>query len=79
MFDDEELTPAKGQLVFIPPDEAVDYLTVGGGSGVTYMFSRSGEIVLGGSFQQGDWTRHTEQDVTDRIIADNKAIYDNFG
>jgi D-amino-acid oxidase len=79
LFDDEEILPAKGQLVFIPPDPAVDYLTVGGGSGVTYMFSRAGEIVLGGSFQLGDWSRNPEPDVTDRIIADNKAIYDNFG
>lgn len=79
LFDDEELTPAKGQLVFIPPDPAVDYLSVGGGSDVTYMFSRAGEIVLGGSFQLGDWSRHPEQDVTDRIIEDNKALYEQFG
>ena len=79
LFDDEELQPAKGQLVFLPPDPAVDYLTVGGGSDVTYMFSRSGEIVLGGSFQLGDWTRNAEPDVTQRIIADNKALFDQFG
>ena len=30
LFDDDELIPIKGQLVFIPPDPAVDYLTVGG-------------------------------------------------
>jgi len=79
LFDDEELEPAKGQLVFIPPDPAVDFLSVGGGSDVTYMFPRGGEIVLGGSFQLGDWSRHPEPDVTERIIADNKAIFDNFG
>ncbi len=79
LFDDEEMQPAKGQLVLIPPDPAVDYLSVGGGSGITYMFSRRGEIVLGGSFKLGDWTRNPEPDVTDRIIADNKALFDNFG
>ena len=79
LFDDEEMQPAKGQLVLIPPDPAVDYLSVGGGSGITYMFSRRGEIVLGGSFKLGDWTRNPESDVTDRIIADNKALFDNFG
>jgi len=51
----------------------------GGGSDVTYMFPRGGEILLGGSFQLGDWTRHAEADVTERIIADNKAIFDNLG
>ncbi len=79
LFDDEEMQPAKGQLVLIPPDPAVDYLSVGGGNGVTYMFSRRGEIVLGGSFQLGDWTRNPEPEVTERIIADNKAVFDNFG
>ncbi|MDX1482391.1 MAG: FAD-dependent oxidoreductase [Woeseiaceae bacterium] len=79
LFGDEELQPAKGQLVFLPPDPAVDYLTVGGGSGVTYMFSRDGEIVLGGSFQRGDWSPHPEADVTERIIEDNRRVFERFG
>ncbi len=79
LFDDQELMPIKGQLVFMPPDPAVDYLTVGGGSDVTYMFPRAGEILLGGSYQRDDWSPHPEPDVTERIIADNKAIFDNFG
>ena len=78
LFDDEDLMPIKGQLVFMQPDPAVDYLTIGGGSDVTYMFPRKGEILLGGSYQKNDWTRHVEQDVTDRIVADNKAIFDNM-
>ena len=79
LFDDEEMQPVKGQLVFLPPDPQVDYLSVGGGSDVTYMFPRSGEIVLGGSFQTGDWSTHPEPEVTARIIDDNRAIFDNFG
>ena len=79
LFGDEEMEPAKGQLVFMPPDEAVDYLCVGGGRGVTYMFPRRGEILLGGSFQRGDWSRHPEAEVTERIIADNRAVFENFG
>jgi len=78
LFDDEDLIPIKGQLVFMQPDPAVDYLTIGGGSGVTYMFPRKGEILLGGSYQFNDWTRHVETDVTERIIADNRAIFDNM-
>ena len=78
LFGDEELMPIKGQLVFMQPDPAVDYLTIGGGSGVTYMFPRKGEILLGGSYQFDDWTTHVEADVTDRIIEDNKAIFDNL-
>lgn len=78
LFGDEELIPIKGQLVFMPPDPAVDYLTVGGGSDVTYMFPRAGEILLGGSYQRNDWSPHPEADVTERIIADNRAIFDNL-
>lgn len=78
LFGDDELKPIKGQLVFLPPDPAVDYLSVGGGSDVTYMFPRSGEIVLGGSYQDDDWSPHVEPEVTERIIADNKAIFDNL-
>jgi len=78
LFDDEELTPAKGQLVLMPPDPAVDYLTVGGGSGVTYMFSRRGEILLGGSFQLDDWSREPEREVTQRIVEDNRALFDQL-
>lgn len=78
LFGDDELVPIKGQLVFLPPDPAVDYLTVGGGNDVTYMFPRAGEILLGGSYQHDDWSLHPEPEVTERIIADNKAIFENF-
>ena len=78
LFGDDGLIPVKGQLVLLPPDPAVDYLTVGGGSGVTYMFPRSGEILLGGSFQKNDWSRHAEPEVTERILADNQALFDNL-
>lgn len=78
LFEDEELTPIKGQLVFIPPDPAVDYLTVGGGGGNTYMFPRVGEIVLGGSYQKGDWSRHPEPEVTERIVGDNQRLFDSL-
>lgn len=78
LFDDDELEPAKGQLVLLPPDPAVDYLTVGGGSGVTYMFSRKGEILLGGSFERGNWSREPDPEVTERIIADNRAVFESF-
>jgi len=78
LFDDDELQPARGQLVLMPPDPAVDFLTVGGGSGVTYMFSRKGEILLGGSFELGNWSREPDPATTQRIIADNRTLFDAF-
>jgi hypothetical protein len=53
-------------------------MTVGGGQDVTYMFPRSGEILLGGSHQVDDWSRNPEPEVTERIIEDNKRIFDNL-
>ena len=78
LFEDDDLRSAKGQLVLLPPDPSIDYLTVGGGSNVTYMFPRSGEILLGGSHQIDDWSRNPEKEVTERIIEDNKKIFDNL-
>ncbi len=78
LFGDEDLIPIKGQLLFMQPDPAIDYLTIGGGSGVTYMFPRKGEILLGGSYKKNDWTRHIEQDVTDRIIENHQTLFNNM-
>ena len=75
LFGDEELTPAKGQLVFMPPDTDVDYLTIGGGAGNLYMFSRSDAIVLGGTFKKGDWSTNPEADETARIVGEHQRIF----
>ena len=78
LFGDEELTPVKGQLVFMPPDPAVDYLTIGGGQGLLYMFSRSYAIVLGGTYKEDDWTVHVEPDETTRIVDEHQRIFSGF-
>ena len=79
LFGDEELIPIKGQLVFLPPDPAIDYFTIGGGSGVLYMFPRKGEILLGGTYGRGDWSTHVEPEETDRIVAEHQKIFTDFG
>jgi hypothetical protein len=43
------------------------------------MFSRKGEILLGGSFQLDDWSREPEREVTQRIIEDNRALFAQLG
>ena len=79
LFGDEELTPVKGQLVFLPPDLDVDYLTIGGGRELLYMFSRSDALVLGGTSKRGDWSTHVEPAETARIVAGHERIFNNFG
>jgi len=79
LFGDKEITPAKGQLVFMPPDPDVDYLTIGGGNSNLYMFSRSDVLLLGGTFKIGDYTTHAEPAETARIVAEHQRIFAGFG
>ena len=74
LFGDTELTPVRGQLVFVPPDERLDYLTVGGGEGVLYMFPRPDGILLGGTFERGASHLTADQATTDRILREHSRI-----
>ena len=79
LFGDDELTPAKGQLVFLPPDADVDYFTLGGGRGLLYMFSRSDVLLLGGTFRPGDATTAADPAETERIVSEHRRIFSRFG
>ena len=79
LFADEELIPAKGQLVFLPPDPAVDYMTLGGGRGQLYMFPRTDVLLLGGTFKPGDYSSHPEPEETERIIGEHARLFSAFG
>ena len=83
LFEDPKVVPAKGQLVFLPPDPAVDYMTFGGGffgaNGFLHMFPRGDVIVLGGIFRQGDSSHNAEVDQTERIVQEHKKLFDSFG
>jgi glycine/D-amino acid oxidase-like deaminating enzyme len=83
LFDDSNLVPIKGQLVFLPPDPAVDYMTFGGGDfgehGFLHMFPRGDVIVLGGTYKVGDGSRNVEASETGRIVQEHKALFDTFG
>ena len=80
LFGDEDLVPAKGQLVFMPPDPGVDYMFFGGGGNeFLHMFPRSDVILMGGFFRSGDWTTHVEADQTERIVTGLQRIFADFG
>jgi D-amino-acid oxidase len=78
LFGDTQLTAAKGQLVFLPPDPAVDYMTIGGGSGILHMFPRSDVVLLGGTFKVGDFSKHPEAQETERIVTEHQKIFSQF-
>ncbi len=79
LFGDEELVPVKGHLVYLPPDPAVDYMTVGGGNGMLHMFPRSDVLLLGGLFRRGDGSKNVEPEVTERIVREHAKLFDEFG
>jgi glycine/D-amino acid oxidase-like deaminating enzyme len=66
LFDDPDLVPAKGQLVYLPPDPAVDYLTFGPFPEFLHMFPRGDVLLLGGFFKQGDRLVDIERPETNR-------------
>jgi len=79
LFDDSDLVPAKGQLVHMPPDPAIDYMTFGGGQGALHMFPRSDVLLLGTIFKPGDSSRNVEAGETERIVQEHKKLFDSFG
>ena len=74
LFGDPEIVPVRGQLVFVPPDDRLDYLTVGGGNGVLYMFPRSDGILLGGTFERGATHLTPDPETTRRIVREHARM-----
>jgi len=52
LFDDEELIPVRGQLEVLLPQPEIDYCYLSSG----YMFPRRDGIILGGTWDHGDWS-----------------------
>ncbi len=79
LFGDEELTPIRGQVVMLPPDARVDYLTHGGaGNGVEnllYMFPRTDGILLGGTYERGVADLAPDEFTTARILRQHVALF----
>jgi D-amino-acid oxidase len=75
LFNDEELTPVKGQLTFLLPQPEIEYSVVHGG---LYMFSRRDGIVLGGTHDEGNWSLDVDTEVRDQIIAKHKEFFDSM-
>jgi D-amino-acid oxidase len=79
LFDDKELVPIKGQLVHLPPDPAIDYMTFGGGQGMLHMFPRGDVMLLGGMFRHGDSSRNVDTSETERIVQEHRNLFELFG
>jgi glycine/D-amino acid oxidase-like deaminating enzyme len=72
LFNDEELTPVKGQLTFLLPQTEVQYCTL---PPDLYMFPRSDGIALGGTHEPGVWSLEPDLQAKQRIIAGHARIF----
>jgi glycine/D-amino acid oxidase-like deaminating enzyme len=70
LFNDEQMEPVRGQLEVLLPQPEIDYCYLGGG----YMFPRRDGIVLGGTFDHGDWSLAPKPEQTTSILQSHAEI-----
>ena len=76
------MTPIKGQLVLLAPQDGVNYTTFGGlrttsgepGIGL-HMMPRNDGIALGGTSERGEWSMDPDEEATRRIVEGHQALY----
>jgi D-amino-acid oxidase len=65
LFNDSQMTPVKGQLIFLLPQPEIDYITL---AGDLYMFPRGDGVLLGGTHEPGVSTLEPNQDEWNRVM-----------
>lgn len=75
LFDDNELTPVKGQLTILLPQPEIQYAVC---PTDLYMFPRSDGILLGGTHEEGVWSLEPNLERKQDILAGHKAFFDSF-
>lgn len=70
LFADEELIPVRGQLEVLLPQPEIDYSYLSSG----YMFPRRDGIILGGTWDHGDWSLTPNAEQANHILTTHTAI-----
>jgi D-amino-acid oxidase len=70
LFGDEKLVPARGQLEVLLPQPEIDYAYIG----AAHMFPRSDGIILGGTFDPGNWSLEINPDDSKYILETHERI-----
>src|SRR5258706_9006038 len=70
LFGDQQLEPVRGQLEVLLPQPEIDYCYLASG----YMFPRRDGIILGGTFDHGDWSLAPNPDQTTGILEAHAEI-----
>jgi D-amino-acid oxidase len=72
LFGDEELVPVRGQLAILLPQPEVDYAFTGSAG---YMFPRADGIILGGTFERGEWQAEPQPVDIARIVESHRRLF----
>ena len=75
LFGDLELVPIRGQLTFLLPQPEVDYIVI---RDSFYMFPRADGVLLGGTFDRGNWSLEVDDEVRRRILAGHRALFEGL-
>ena len=74
LFEDEELTPVRGQLEVLLPQPEIDYCYLSSG----YMFPRRDGIILGGTWDHGNWSLAPNAEQANGILETHMSIMKNL-
>jgi glycine/D-amino acid oxidase-like deaminating enzyme len=72
LFGDTEITPVKGQLTFLLPQPEINYNLMARG---LYMFPRRDGILLGGTWERGNWDPAPDPEAARRILAGHQELF----
>lgn len=72
LFGDGEIIPVRGQLAILLPQPEVDYNTI---AREGYMFGRRDGIVLGGTFDRGEWSLTPDPEAIAGIMRGHQSIF----
>ena len=76
LFNDQDLTPAKGQLTFLLPQPEVNYMMATDDQ--LYMFPRTDGILLGGTFEKDEWSLSVNEAAKARVLQGHAKLFDGF-
>jgi D-amino-acid oxidase len=79
LFNDSELEPVRGQLSILLPQPEIDYSYSGEVNGnFIYMIPRTDGIVLGGTFQHGNWSTDPSKEDSEMILSSHGVVAKSF-
>lgn len=76
LFDDQELSPVKGQLTVLLPQPEVNYMALM--EDALYMFPRTDGILLGGTFEKDEWSLSVNETAKARVLQDHAKFFSSF-